>query len=212
GVHVDPAKVEAIKSWAASMTATKVRQFLGLAGYYRRLWSRTDAKREANVVADALSQKKRDKPLRVLALMMTMHNDLPKQIREAQEEAMKGENVKAEILGRLIKLIFKFCPDETRFFKKRVWLLLFGGLRDLVMHESHKSKYSIHLGLDKMYQDLKLLYWWPNMKADIATYEALGTNLDMSTAYHPQTDGQSERTIKMLEDMLHAYVIDFGSS
>ncbi|GKF02102.1 reverse transcriptase domain-containing protein, partial [Tanacetum coccineum] len=44
------------------------------------------------------------------------------------------------------------------------------GLRDLVMHESHKSKYSIHPGSDKMYQDLKLLYWWPNMKADIATY------------------------------------------
>ncbi|GJU49533.1 putative reverse transcriptase domain-containing protein [Tanacetum coccineum] len=94
-----------------------------------------------------------------------------------------------------------------------------------------------------MYQDLKPLYWWPNMKADIATYvskcltcakvktehqklsgllqqpeilrslqEALGTNLDMSTAYHPQTDGQSERIIQTLEDMLHACVIDFGSS
>ncbi|GJY98539.1 putative reverse transcriptase domain-containing protein [Tanacetum coccineum] len=42
--------------------------------------------------------------------------------------------------------------------------------------------------------------------------KALGTNLDMSTAYHPQMDGQSERTIQMLEDMLRAYVIDFGSS
>ncbi|GKC49264.1 putative reverse transcriptase domain-containing protein [Tanacetum coccineum] len=42
--------------------------------------------------------------------------------------------------------------------------------------------------------------------------EALGTNLDMSTAYHPQTDGQSKRTIQTLEDMLHACVIDFGSS
>ncbi|GKC18385.1 putative reverse transcriptase domain-containing protein [Tanacetum coccineum] len=41
---------------------------------------------------------------------------------------------------------------------------------DLVMHESYKSKYSIHPGSDKMYQDLKLLYWWPNMKSDIATY------------------------------------------
>ncbi|GKC21957.1 putative reverse transcriptase domain-containing protein [Tanacetum coccineum] len=38
------------------------------------------------------------------------------------------------------------------------------------MHESHKSKYSIHLGSDKMYQDLKKLYWWPNMKGKIATY------------------------------------------
>ncbi|GJS98630.1 putative reverse transcriptase domain-containing protein [Tanacetum coccineum] len=189
------------------------------------------------------------------------------------------------------------------------------------MHESYKSKYSIHPGSDKMYQDMKKLYWWPNMKADIATYvsrcltcakvkaehqrpsgllvqpkipkwkwdnitmdfvtklpktsqgydtiwvivdrltksaiftpmretdpmdklariylkevvtrhgipvsiicdrdprfasnfwrslqNALGTNLDMSTAYHPQTDGQSERTIQTLKDMLRACVIDF---
>ncbi|GJU08932.1 putative reverse transcriptase domain-containing protein [Tanacetum coccineum] len=41
--------------------------------------------------------------------------------------------------------------------------------------------------------------------------KALGTNLDMSTAYHPQTDGQSERTIQTLEDMLRACVIDFGN-
>ncbi|GJW97708.1 putative reverse transcriptase domain-containing protein [Tanacetum coccineum] len=190
------------------------------------------------------------------------------------------------------------------------------------MHESHKSKYSIHPGSDKMYQDLKKLYWWPNMKAIIAEYvgkcltcsrvkaecqkpsgllvqpkipmwkweritmdfitklpktsnghdtiwvivdrltksahfiptretdsmktltrlyikeivsrhgvpisiisdrdshftskfwqslqNSLGTQLDMSTAYHPETDGQSERTIQTLEDMLRAYVIDLG--
>ncbi|GJZ76012.1 putative reverse transcriptase domain-containing protein [Tanacetum coccineum] len=42
--------------------------------------------------------------------------------------------------------------------------------------------------------------------------KALGMNLDMSTAYHPQTDGQSERTIQTLKDMLRACVIDFGSS
>ncbi|GJU69740.1 hypothetical protein Tco_1255999 [Tanacetum coccineum] len=42
--------------------------------------------------------------------------------------------------------------------------------------------------------------------------EALGTRLDMSTAYHPQTDGQSERTIQTLEDMLRAYVFDFGET
>ncbi|GJZ51333.1 putative reverse transcriptase domain-containing protein [Tanacetum coccineum] len=167
---------------------------------------------------------------------------------------------------------------------------------DLELGASHKSKYSIHPGSDKMYQDLKILYWWPNMKADIEhTYvskrltcvksklstetiwvlqqpknpvwkwgnnyyeiyewtakngrvgmirfgllsltkiahflpmkktdstekltrlylkeiEALGMNLDMSTAYHPQTDGQSERTIQTLEDMLRACVIDFRNS
>ncbi|GKD87737.1 putative reverse transcriptase domain-containing protein [Tanacetum coccineum] len=71
---------------------------------------------KANVVADALSQKGREKPLRVRALMMTVHNDLPKQIREAQGEAMKRKNVKAENLRRLIKLIFEFFLDGTRCF------------------------------------------------------------------------------------------------
>ncbi|GJR70414.1 putative reverse transcriptase domain-containing protein [Tanacetum coccineum] len=46
----------------------------------------------------------------------------------------------------------------------------YGDLRALIIHGSHKSKYSIHPGPDKMYQDLKKLYWWPNMKAEIATY------------------------------------------
>ncbi|GJW87765.1 putative reverse transcriptase domain-containing protein, partial [Tanacetum coccineum] len=221
GVHVVPAKIKAIKSWVAPTTPMEMRQFLGLAGYYRsapilalpegiedfmvycdaslkgygavlmqrekvtahasrqlkvheenhtthdlelgavvftlRLWRHylygmkyvvfTDHKSlryilnqkelnlrqrrliellsdydceiryhpgKENVVADALSQKGRDKPLRVRALMLTVHNDLPKQIRKAQEETMKGKNVKAENLGRLIKPIFEFCPDGTR--------------------------------------------------------------------------------------------------
>ncbi|GJY61154.1 putative reverse transcriptase domain-containing protein [Tanacetum coccineum] len=63
---------------------------------------------KTNVVANALSRKERNKPLRVRALMMTIHNDLPKQIREAQEEGMKRENVKAKNLGRLIKQIFEY--------------------------------------------------------------------------------------------------------
>nr|GEV78248.1 hypothetical protein [Tanacetum cinerariifolium] len=49
---------------------------------------------------------------------------------------------------------------------------------DLLMHESHKSKYSIHPGSDKMYQDLKLLYWWPNIKADVATLEVGKDTMD----------------------------------
>ncbi|GKD85194.1 putative reverse transcriptase domain-containing protein, partial [Tanacetum coccineum] len=92
------------------------------------------------------------------------------------------------------------------------WLPCYGDLRSVIMHESHKSKYSIHPGSEKMYQDMKKLYWWPNMKADIATsfQKALGTDIIMSTAYHPETDSQSERTIQTLEDMLRACMIDFG--
>ncbi|GJZ03449.1 putative reverse transcriptase domain-containing protein [Tanacetum coccineum] len=59
---------------------------------------------------------------------------------------------------------------RTLCLNNQSWILYFGDLRALIMHESHKSKYSIHPGSDKMYQDLKKLYWWPNMKAEIATY------------------------------------------
>ncbi|GJY13786.1 putative reverse transcriptase domain-containing protein [Tanacetum coccineum] len=60
--------------------------------------------------------------------------------------------------------------DGTLCFNGRSWIPYFSDLRTLIMHELHKSKYSIHPGSDKMYQDMKKLYWWPNMKAKIATY------------------------------------------
>nr|GFA42213.1 reverse transcriptase domain-containing protein [Tanacetum cinerariifolium] len=82
-----------------------------------------------NVVADALSRKERIKPLRVRALMMTVYNNLPKQILKSQKEEMKKKNVRAESLGRWIKQIFKFCPDGTHCFGNRVWLPRFDGLR-----------------------------------------------------------------------------------
>ncbi|GKC12423.1 putative reverse transcriptase domain-containing protein [Tanacetum coccineum] len=129
------------------------------------------------------------RPLRVRALVMTVHNNLPKQILDALKEAMKRENVRAEKLGRLIKQIFEFRPDGTRCFGKRVWLPRFSGSGDLIMHESHKSKYSIHPRSDKMYQDLKQLYWWPNMKADIATYVSKCLTCAKVKAEHQRLSG-----------------------
>ncbi|GJZ83564.1 putative reverse transcriptase domain-containing protein [Tanacetum coccineum] len=142
---------------------------------------------KANVVADALSRKERNKPQRV--------------------DARKEESYGIKDLRGMIKNL-EPRADGTLCLRNRSWIPCFGYLRTLIMHESHTSKYSAHPVSDKMYQDLKKLYWWPNMKAEIATY--VSTQLDMSTAYHPQTDGQSERTIQTLEDMLHACVIDFG--
>nr|GEW35878.1 putative reverse transcriptase domain-containing protein [Tanacetum cinerariifolium] len=233
---------------------------------------------KANVVADALSRKERDVPLRVRALVMTISLDLPKQILAAQIEALKSENLKKEYVGCMIRTDIpkeRLEPrvDGTLCLNGRSWLHCYSDLRSVIMHESHKSRYSIHPGFEKMYQDVKKLYWWPKMKADIATYvskcltcvkvnaehqrpsglendpldklarlylnriverhkipvsiifdrdgrftsnfwksfqKALGTDICMSTAYHPETDGQSERTIQTVKDMLRACVIDFG--
>nr|GFA05331.1 putative reverse transcriptase domain-containing protein [Tanacetum cinerariifolium] len=136
---------------------------------------------KANVVADALSRKERIKPLRVRALVMTISLYLPKRILEAQTEAMKPENLKSEDVGGMLienskdpekpkKEKLEPRVDETLCLNNRSWLPCYGELRNLIMHESHKSKYSVHPGSNKMYEDMKLLYWWPNMKADIATY------------------------------------------
>nr|GEZ59540.1 putative reverse transcriptase domain-containing protein [Tanacetum cinerariifolium] len=92
---------------------------------------------KANVVADALSQKIQIKLLRVRSLIMTIHPKLPSKILEAQNEALKEENIKAKNLRGMDKS-FEIRPDGTRS--------------------------------DKMYKDLKKLYWWPNMKANITEY------------------------------------------
>ncbi|GKD10585.1 putative reverse transcriptase domain-containing protein, partial [Tanacetum coccineum] len=74
---------------------------------------------------------------------MTLHPKLPSQILEAQFKAIKEESIKAENLRGMDKA-FEIRPDGTRCIKNRSWLPLFGNLRDLIMHESYKSKYSIH--------------------------------------------------------------------
>ncbi|GJZ45953.1 putative reverse transcriptase domain-containing protein [Tanacetum coccineum] len=240
---------------------------------------------KANVVADALSRLERVKPKRVRAMAMTIQPGVRGMILAAQREAFKQENVLADSLHGLEQQMER-KEDESLYFMDRIWVPLAGGVRTMIMDEAHKSKYSVHPGADKIYHDLRDMYWWPGMKRDIATYvskcltcskvkaehqrpsgllqqpeipewkwdkitmdfitklprsksghdtiwvivdrltklayflairedymqKALGTRLDMSTAYHPQTDGQSERKIQTLEDMLRACVIDFGGS
>nr|GEY96974.1 putative reverse transcriptase domain-containing protein [Tanacetum cinerariifolium] len=167
GIHVDPAKIAAIKNWATPTTPTEVRQFLAL----------PEGSDDFVVYCDASLRSFR-------AVLMQREK-----IRNAQYEALEKKNVEAENLGRLIKPIFEIHPDGTRYHDKRIWLLKFGGLRDLIMHESYKFKYSIHPGSDKMYQDLKQLYWWPNMKADIATYVSKCLTCAKVKAEHKRPSG-----------------------
>nr|GEV95164.1 putative reverse transcriptase domain, ribonuclease H-like domain, aspartic peptidase domain protein [Tanacetum cinerariifolium] len=261
GIHVDPTKIESIKDWASPKTSTEIRQFLGLASYYRRF-------------IEGFSKTARP--------MMKLTQKSVK-VGRGSDAKGKGHNLRIPPTQGSREELYRTRPRAC-------------DLRALIKHESHKSKYSIHPGSDKMYQDLKKLYWWPNMKAEIATYvnkclmcakvkieyqkssgllvqpeiqqlkwenitmdfvtklpkmttgqdtiwylkevvsrhgvpvsiisdrdgrftshiwkslnKALSTRLDMSIAYYPETDGQSERTIQMLEDMLRACALDFGN-
>ncbi|GKB82548.1 reverse transcriptase domain-containing protein [Tanacetum coccineum] len=254
GLHVDPSKIEVVKNWASPTTPIEIRQFLGLVGYYQRFIK--DFSKIATSLTQLTQKNKRyiwgeDQESAFQLLKQKLYEvpilSLPKGNNDfvvycnasCQAEAIKEENIKAENLRGMDKA-FEVHPHGTRCIKNQSWLPLFGNLRDLIMNESHKSKYSIHPCFDNMYQDLKKLYWWPNMKAIIAEYVGkcltfsrvkaecqkqssllvqvgdsyvendLGTKLDMSMAYHPETDGQSERTIQTLKDMLRACVIDFG--
>nr|GEV03350.1 putative reverse transcriptase domain-containing protein [Tanacetum cinerariifolium] len=90
-------------------------------------------------------------------------------VLNAQVEAIKDKNFGTEDLYGMIRKLEQ-CTDGTLYLNGRSWIPCFGILRELITHESHKSKYSIHPGSDKMYQVLKKLYWWSNMKAKIVTY------------------------------------------
>ncbi|GKE21440.1 putative reverse transcriptase domain-containing protein [Tanacetum coccineum] len=153
-----------------------------------------------NVVADALRRKERDQPLRVQALVMTIGLDLHKQILNAQTEAQKPENLNNEdVRGMLVEnskdpekfRTEKLEPraDGTPCFNDKSWLPCYGDLRTVILHEFHKSKYSIHPGSDKMYQDIKKLYWWTNIKADIATYVSKCLTCAKVKAEHQRPSG-----------------------
>nr|GFC05272.1 putative reverse transcriptase domain-containing protein [Tanacetum cinerariifolium] len=122
---------------------------------------------KANVVADALSRKERLKPRRVRAMSITIHSGLKTKILEAQGEASKDLKALAEWL-RGLETHFKRRDDGGIYFFDRIWIPSVGGVRKLIMDEAHTSRYSINLGADKMYYDLRDLYWWPGMKRDIA--------------------------------------------
>nr|GEV94688.1 putative reverse transcriptase domain-containing protein [Tanacetum cinerariifolium] len=287
GIYVDPAKIKSVKDWVSPKSPTEIHQFLGLAGYYRRFIK--EGSEDLVAYCDAF--------IKGLGAMLMQRDKI---------EARKLENIKKEDVGGMLvenaknpdairEQKLEPRADGTQCLNGRSWIPCYGDLQTMIMHESYKSKYSIHPGSDKMYQDMKKLYWWPNMKADITTYvhkcltcakvkaehqrpsrllvqpeipvwkwdnitrdfvtklpkspqgydtiwvivdrltksaifapiretdpldklaklylkevKALGTSLDMSTAYHPETDGQSERNIQALEDKLRACVIDFG--
>ncbi|GJV28909.1 putative reverse transcriptase domain-containing protein [Tanacetum coccineum] len=124
---------------------------------------------KANVVADALSRKERVKPKRVRAMAMTIQSGVKGMILAAHGKAFNQENVFAERLHGLDKQM-EWKGDRSLYFMDRIWVPLVGGVRTIIIDEAHKSRYSVHPGADKMYYDLRDMYWWSGMKRVIATY------------------------------------------
>ncbi|GJT73013.1 reverse transcriptase domain-containing protein [Tanacetum coccineum] len=143
---------------------------------------------KANVVADALSRKEKLKPRRVRAMSITIHFGLKTKILEAQSEASKGLKAPAEWL-RGLETHFEQRDDGEIYFFDRIWIPSVGGVRKLIMDEAHTSRYSVHPGADKMYYDLRDLYWWPGMKRDIAEYVSRCLTCSKIKAEHQKPSG-----------------------
>ena len=252
-------------------------------------------------------------------LVSQEENDLRTEIEEAQKQDEQADKMRG-MISRGETQDYDLSPSGLVRYQKRIYVPSKPELRRKILEEGHKSKYTLHPGVIKMYQSLKSQFWWPGMKKDITQYvakcltcqkvkiehqrpagllqgleipewkwesvtmdlvvglpkirsydaiwvivdrltksahfipisasysperlaeiyikeivklhgipknivsdrdprftsrfwqalhEAMGTKLRFSTAYHPQTDGQSERTIQTLEDMLRACVLDF---
>nr|GEW73415.1 hypothetical protein [Tanacetum cinerariifolium] len=192
---------------------------------------------KANVVADALRRKEQIKPLRVRALVMMIGLNLPVEILKAQNEARKEENYGTEDLCGMIKKLEPHA-DGTLSLNGISWIpnleKYFGRWRCGCVIRDNTNEVSRAMKLGYQFQlayDVHMCRMIPQLVIilegemctsgkrlngevdEISLREVVskhGTQLDMSTAYHPQNDGLSERTIQNLEDMLHAYVIDFG--
>ncbi|GJT30783.1 reverse transcriptase domain-containing protein [Tanacetum coccineum] len=143
---------------------------------------------KANVVADALSRKERVKPKRVREMAMTIQSGVKGMILAAQGEAFNKENVFAKRLHGLDQQMER-KGDESLYFMDRIWVSLVGGVRTVIMDEAHKSRYFVHPGADKMYYDLRDMYWWPGMKRDIATYVSKCLTCAKVKAEHQRPSG-----------------------
>ncbi|GJW83990.1 putative reverse transcriptase domain-containing protein [Tanacetum coccineum] len=177
---------------------------------------------------ERLSRKERVKPKRVRAMNMILQSSIKDRILAAQKKVVD----KFAVLQKGLDEMIKQRSDGTFYYLDQIWVPLKGEVRTLIMDEAHKLKYFVHPGAD--IEQPEILVWkWEGIAMDFVTklpktssghddtilvivsfrltkvlavhmQEAFRTRLDMSTAYHPQTDSQSERTIQTLEDMLRA--------
>ncbi|KAD5803037.1 hypothetical protein E3N88_14397 [Mikania micrantha] len=144
---------------------------------------------KANVVADALSRKERVIPLRVKALKMTVGIDLKEKIHNVQQEALSKEKLKEESLTRIEKQFDEEDQGKLKAYKGKIWIPLHGGTREVILEETHRSRYSVHPGSDKMYHEIREKFWWPGLKRSIAEYVSKCLTCARVKAEHQKPSG-----------------------
>nr|GFB60200.1 retrotransposon protein, putative, Ty3-gypsy subclass [Tanacetum cinerariifolium] len=102
-------------------------------------------------------------------MSITIHSGLKIKNLEAQGEASKDLKAPTK-WQRGLETHFERRDDGGFYFFDHIWISSVGGVRKLITDEAHTSIYSIHPSADKMYYDLRDLYWWPGMKRDILEY------------------------------------------
>ncbi|GJU11196.1 putative reverse transcriptase domain-containing protein [Tanacetum coccineum] len=214
GIHVDPAKIKAVKNWASPTIPTEIRQFLGLAGYYRRFIK--DFLKTAKSLTELTQKNKKyiwgeDQESAFQLLKQKLYEALIVALPEGNDDfvvycdashqglravLMQREKVIAYCMVFTDHKSLKHILDQKELnMRQRRWLELLADYECEI--RCHHGKQNVVADALSQKEPIKPLR------------NALGTQLDMSTAYHPETDGQSERTIQTLIDMLRACVIDF---
>ncbi|GJU17860.1 putative reverse transcriptase domain-containing protein [Tanacetum coccineum] len=172
GIHVDPSKIEA-KNKKYEWGAKQEEAFQTLKDNLCNalILSLPDGIEDFIVYCDASNQG--------LGCVL---------MQRGKSEAFREENAPAKRLHRLDQQMER-KEDEILYFMDHIWVPLVGGIRTIIMDEAYKTRYSVHPGADKIYHDLRDMYWWPGMKRDFATYVSKCLTCSKVKAKHQRPSG-----------------------
>ncbi|GJX59305.1 putative reverse transcriptase domain-containing protein [Tanacetum coccineum] len=212
GIHVDPSKIEVFKNWEAPRTPSEY------------IWGE-EQERAFQILKDKLCNAP------VLALLdgpeyFAVYCDasgLGLGCVLMQRELFSDYDCEIRYLPDKANVVFDALSRKERFKPKRVRAInmtIQSSIKDKILTAHNEASRAVNVIVDRLTKSAHFLPIRKDFKMDSrftsqfwqSIQEALGTCLDMSTAYHSQTDGQSERTIQTLEDMLRVCAMDIKGS